>query len=104
MDTKAQEKALKREQKKDEKRQKRKQKKNALVITHDKIEFWTTQKQFWQWIREGIIVKTADGPLCGHFVRENEEKMVVLSNTVLNLACPNHLNEALSQKRLAKRY
>ena len=104
MDTKAQEKAVKREQKQIEKRQKRKQKKNALIVTHDKVEFWTTQKQFWQWIREGKIVKTADFPLCGHFVRKDEEKMVVFSNTVLNLACPNHLNEALSQKRLAKRY
>jgi hypothetical protein len=104
MDTKAQEKAVKREQKKIEKRQKRKQKKNALVVTHDKIEFWTTQKQFWQWIREGKVVKMTDFPLCGHFVREDEEKMVVLSATVLNLACPNHLNEVLTQKRLVKRY
>ena len=78
----------------------KKQKKNALVICPDKNRFWTTQKQFWQWIREGVIVKTDDSPLTGNLVRENEDKMVVLANTVLNLTCPNHLHEALAQRRL----
>ena len=104
VDTKAEKKALKREQKKKEKRLNQKRKRNALIVTRDKSEFWTTQKQFWQWVREGVIVKTADGPLTGQFVREDEDKMVVLSNTVLNRACPNHLNEALSQKKIARRH
>jgi len=94
----------KKEQKKKEKREKRKLKRNALVVTHDNSQFWTTQKQFWQWMREGVIVKTSDGPLTGHFVRENEEKMVLLANMILNLSCPNHLNEALSQRRIVGRH
>lgn len=79
----------------------KKKKNNALVICHNRSQYWTTQKQFWQWLREGIIIKTGDYPLTGQFVRRDEEKFVVLANTVLNLAHPNHLSEALSQRRFA---
>jgi hypothetical protein len=79
---------------------KRRQKKTALVICRDRKEFWTTQTQFWQWAREGIIVKTQDKPLTGMFCREHEELMVLISNTVLNLAHPNHMREALLSRRV----
>lgn len=49
-------------------------KKNALVIFKDGKEFWTTQNQFWQWVREKMIVKAGDNPLRGNFVMSNEEK------------------------------
>ena len=94
------------EQKKLEKkkqcRQLKKQKKNALVLCHDHSQFWTTQKQFWQWVRDGKIVKTSDGPLAGKFVHENEEKLVVMANTVLSLSCPNHLREVMHQRGFAR--
>jgi hypothetical protein len=83
---------------KKEKRKKRKR--TALVICRDRKQFWTTQAQFWQWAREGVITKTDDHPLTGAFLRENEELMVILSNTVLNLAAPNHLREVLLSQRL----
>ena len=73
-----------------------------MIICHDNNRFWTTQKQFWQWTREGVVVKTGDAPLTGRFVREHEEKMIILANTVLNLACPNHLREVLYQRRLGQ--
>jgi hypothetical protein len=83
------------------KKEKRKKKKRtALVICRDRKQFWTTQAQFWQWTREGVITKTDDHPLTGTFRREDEELMVVLSNTVLNLAHPNHLREALASRRV----
>jgi len=84
------------------KQARKKQKRNALVVCRDMKRFWTTQKQFWQWVREGTIVKTQDHPLTGSFVREHEESIVVLSNTMLNLACPNHLYEALESRRMLK--
>lgn len=76
-----------------------------MIICRDRKQFWTTQTQFWQWFREGIVVKLHDRPLTGAFVRENEELMVLLANTVLNLAHPNHLREALRARRtgLARR-
>lgn len=85
---------------KKEKKEKKKKKKTALIICRDGKEFWTTQKQFWQWAREGVIVKTQDGPLTGEFLREYEELMVLVSNTVLNLAHPNHMREALLSRRI----
>jgi hypothetical protein len=82
------------------KEKKRKKRKTALVVCRNRRQFWTTQAQFWQWVRDGVITKTGDRPLAGAFVREDEEKMVVLSNTVLNRAHPNHLREALLSRRV----
>jgi hypothetical protein len=82
------------------KEKRKKKKKTALVVCRDRKEFWTTQTQFWQWVREGVVAKTGDKPLTGAFLRENEELMVLLSNTVLNLAHPNHLREALASRRI----
>ena len=66
-------------------KKKKRKKKTALVVCHDRKQFWTTQTQFWQWVRDGVVMKTGDQPLTGLFRRENEELMVLLSNTVLNL-------------------
>ncbi|HQR33070.1 MAG TPA: hypothetical protein PLK30_10045 [Blastocatellia bacterium] len=77
----------------------KKKKRSALVICRTGNQFWTTQSQFWQWVREGVLTKTQDHPLTGIFFREHEELTVKLSNTVLNLACPNHLREALAARR-----
>jgi len=81
-------------------KKKKKKKKTALVVCRDRKEFWTTQSQFWQWVREGVVTKTDDHPLTGTFKREHEELMVLLSNTVLNLAHPNHMREALLSRRV----
>ena len=77
----------------------KKKKKNALVVCRDRKQFWTTQAQFWQWMRDGVVTKTGDQPLSGAFNREHEELLVVISNTVLNVAHPNHLREALAARR-----
>jgi hypothetical protein len=82
------------------KEKRKKAKKTALVVCRDRKEFWTTQTQFWQWVREGVVVKTGERPLTGSFKREHEELMVILSNTVLDLAHPNHLREALASRRI----
>ena len=82
------------------KKKKTKKKKTALIICQDRKQFWTTQTQFWQWVREGIVIKTGEQPLTGFFKREHEELMVLLSNTVLNLAHPNHMREALLSRRI----
>jgi hypothetical protein len=87
---------------KKEKKKKRK-KRTARVICPDQSQFWTTQTQFWQWVRECVVIKTQDNPLTGVFRHEHDPLMVVLSNTVLNLAHPNHLREALLSRRVARR-
>jgi hypothetical protein len=83
------------------KKKKTKKRKTALVICRDRKEFWTTQTQFWQWVREGVIEKTGEQPLTGRYKREHDELMVLLSNTVLNLAHPNHMREALLSRKIA---
>ena len=87
----------------DEKKQtakKKKRKKTALVVCRDRKQFWTTQAQFWQWVRDGVVVKTGEQPLSGVFKRDHEELLVLLSNTVLNLAHPKHMREALLSRRI----
>ena len=82
---------------------KKKAKKNALVLCHDGGQFWTTQKQFWQWAREKTIEKVGDNPLTGKFLEPNEEKDIILANTVLNISRPLHLREVMAQRKLKKK-
>ncbi len=84
---------------KNKRRELKRKKKNALVLCHDGTEYWTTQDQFWQWVREKVIVKAGDFPLRGNFIRDNTEKDVVICNTILNLAHPHHLSEAIYSRR-----
>ncbi|HSK64549.1 MAG TPA: hypothetical protein VK893_11930 [Pyrinomonadaceae bacterium] len=82
------------------KKKKKRKRKTALVVCRDRKQFWTTQTQFWQWVRDGVVTKIGDQPLTGLFKREHEELMVLFSNTVLNLAHPNHMREALLSRRV----
>ena len=82
------------------KEKKKRKRKTAQIVCRDGRAFWTTQTQFWQWVRDGRVVKSGDNPLTGNFLREHEELMVLLSNTVLNLAHPNHVREALASRRI----
>jgi hypothetical protein len=84
---------------KDKKRKKR----TALVVCHDGKEFWTTQTEFWQWVREQTVVKVGDNPLTGRFRNQDEERLVLLNHTVLNLAAPNHLRESMLTRRLSRK-
>ncbi len=93
----------KKKEKEERKLLRKRKKKNALVLCHDGKEYWTTQAEFWQWVRESVVIKLSDAPLRGQFIRQNEEYNVVISTTVLNLKCPNHLREALASRRSAFR-
>lgn len=81
----------------------KKRKRTARIICRNQNEYWTTQTQFWQWVRELKVIKLHHNPLTGVFVREDEESLVILSNTILNVAHPNHLRESLSSRRQMKR-
>ena len=82
------------------KAERRKARRTALVVCQDEKQFYTTSAHFWQWVREGHVVKTGDKPLTGRLVEPNAELDVVLGNTVLNLSRPNHLREALLSRRI----
>lgn len=86
------------------KKGKKAKKRTALVICRSGKQFWTTQTEFWQWVRDCVLIKVQDRPLTGVFKREDEELAVLLSHTVLNLASPHHMREVLlSRRQLRKR-
>ncbi len=86
-----------------ERNAKKKKKRTALVICRSGKQFWTTQAEFWRWVKDCVVIKTEDHPLTGVFRREDEELTVLLSHTVLNLAAPNHMREVLISRRLLKK-
>jgi hypothetical protein len=86
-----------------DRQEKKRKKRTALVISRGGKQFWTTQTEFWQWVRDRVVVKTRDNPLTGVFQREDEELMILLNHTVLNLAAPNHLRESMSVRRMIRR-
>jgi hypothetical protein len=86
-----------------EKKEKKRKKRTALVIYRSGKQYWTTQTEFWQWVRDRVVVKVQDHPLTGTFRREDEELMILLNHTVLNLAAPNHLRESMLARRMIRK-
>jgi hypothetical protein len=71
-------------------------KKTARIICANDNEFWTTQKQFWQWVREGLVDVVGHHPLTGRFAGRREKLLVMIRHIVLDNASPNHKHEVLS--------
>jgi len=79
-------------------------KKNALIVCNDGKEYWITQKQFWNMVREGVVVQTGDQPLTGRFRGRDDQLLITIQHIVLNKATPNHTSEVLSVTRLRKNH
>ncbi len=78
-------------------------KKTALIVCNNSKNYWITQKQFWNMVREGVVVQTGDSPLTGKFRGRDDQLLITLNHTVLNKATPIHTDEVLSSSRLKKR-
>ncbi|MBK7598530.1 MAG: hypothetical protein IPJ07_08415 [Acidobacteria bacterium] len=78
-------------------------KKTALIVCNNSKNYWITQKQFWNMVREGVVVQTGDFPLTGKFRGRDDQLLITLNHTVLNKATPIHTDEVLSSSRLKKR-
>ena len=72
-------------------------KKTARIVCVNDSEFWTTQKQFWRWVREGLVDVTGQQPLTGRFGGRREKLLVMVRHVVLDNACPEHKQEALDR-------
>ena len=70
-------------------------KKTARIVCANENEFWTTQKQFWLWVREGLVDVTAQNPLTGRFAGRREKLMIMVRHVILDSASPNHKQEVL---------
>lgn len=77
-------------------------KKTALIVCNNEKKYWITQKQFWNMVREGVVVQTGDFPLTGRFRGRDDQLLITLQHTVLNKATPHHTHEVLSSARLKK--
>jgi hypothetical protein len=76
---------------------KSKGKKTARIVCANDNEFWTTQKQFWQWVREGLVDVTGQNPLTGRFAGRREKLLVMVRHVILDNASPNHKQEVLDR-------
>jgi hypothetical protein len=74
-----------------------KAKKNARIVCANNNDFWTTQKQFWKWVREGLVDVTGQKPLTGRFAGRREKLLVMVRHVILDNACPEHKQEVLKQ-------
>ena len=80
----------------------RRGKKTARVVCANRNEFWTTQKQFWSWVREGIVTYVGDGPLTGKFEGRREKLLVMVNHILLDDSNPAHKREVLDSYALQK--
>jgi hypothetical protein len=65
------------------------------VVCANRSEFWTTQKQFWEWVRDGIVTQTGDSPLTGKFEGRREKLIVMVNHVLLDDSVPEHKAEVL---------
>jgi hypothetical protein len=72
-----------------------KTKKTAKIVCANGAEFWTTQKQFWAWVREGLVDVTSQKPLTGRFGGKREKLLVMIRHVILDNAAPHHKREVL---------
>jgi hypothetical protein len=70
-------------------------KKNARIVCANDNEFWTTQKQFWLWVREGLVDVTGQHPLTGRFGGRREKLLVMVRHVILDNANPIHKHAVL---------
>ena len=73
-----------------------KAKKTARIVCANENEFWTTQKQFWTWVREGLVDVTGQNPLTGRFAGKREKLLVMIRHVVLDNSNVNHKHEVLT--------
>jgi hypothetical protein len=74
---------------------KRSAKKTARIVCANDNEFWTTQSQFWKWVREGLVDVTGQNPLTGRFGGKREKLLVMVRHVILDTGSPHHKQEVL---------
>jgi hypothetical protein len=72
-----------------------KTRKTARIVCANEKEFWTTQKQFWKWVREGLVDVTGQQPLTGRFLGKRERLLVMVRHVILDNASPEHKEDVL---------
>ncbi len=73
-------------------------KRSAKVICYEGA-VWVSPKQFWHWVRDGLVEYVSEPPLIGKFRGRREQFLVSVGHTLLNITCPEHLHEVLISRR-----
>jgi hypothetical protein len=79
----------------------KKRRKSARVVGRGR-DYWTTAAEFWQWQKQGLIVKTDDNPLTGEWVNRDARHLVLLNHVVSDRRCPTHLSVILESRKLVR--
>jgi hypothetical protein len=82
--------------------QKRRAKKTARVVCASNNEFWTTPKQFWDWVRDGIVTYLSDEPLTGKFEGRRDKLIIMVNHVLLDDSVPEHKAHVLRAYGLQK--
>lgn len=76
-------------------------KRSAKVICRNGC-VWVSPKQFWHWVREDVVEYVSEPPLTGRFHGRSDHFLVTVERTLLDQACPEHLQAALLARRQLK--
>ena len=60
---------------------------------------WVSPKQFWRWVREGLVEYVSEPPLTGKFYGGHEQFLISVRHTLLNITCPEHLHAVMGARR-----
>ena len=63
---------------------------------------WVAPKQFWSWVREGVVEYMSEPPLTGRFQGPRNKFIVSIEHTLLDSACPEHRHAALLARHRQK--
>jgi len=63
---------------------------------------WISPKQFWSWVRDGIVEYLSEPPLTGRFQGQRSTFIVSIQHTLLDTTCPHHLHAALLARHRRK--
>ena len=69
--------------------------KSARIWVNGGKCYWVSAKQFWGWVLDGILVLKGENPLEGQYKGREEDLLVTLNRTILNVACPEHKDAVL---------
>ena len=73
-------------------------KRSAKVICRGG-NLWVSPKQFWRWVRDGIVEYVSEPPLTGRFNGDRENFLMSVRHTLLNITCPEHMQAVLLSRR-----
>jgi hypothetical protein len=69
--------------------------KTAHIVCSGDGSFWTTPREFWRYVREGVVTPTGERPLTGRFEGHREKMIVRLRGILLDDAAPEHKDAIL---------